>query len=107
LRAWIDGGAEWPESSDASVAAPPEHWAFRPPQRPEPPAIQSAEGCRNEIDLFVRAKLEEFGIEPSPEADRATLIRRLTLDLTGLAPTPEEVDEFVSDESPYAYERLV
>ena len=96
LDRWIREGADY---------AP--HWAFVPPERPEPPAVGRREWIRNPIDAFVLAKLEAAGLEPSPEADRATLIRRLHADLVGLPPTPAEVDAFVADGSPDAYERLV
>jgi hypothetical protein len=96
LRRWIDQGAEWRE-----------HWSFIPPQRPAPPAVKHEPLVRNPIDRFVLARLAAAGIEPSPPADRVTLIRRVTYDLTGLPPTPAEVDAFLADESPPAYERLV
>jgi len=83
------------------------HWAFQPVTSPPVPELRLASWAQNDIDRFVLAKLEAAGLKPSPEADRATLIRRLTLDLTGLPPTPEEVEAFVGDESPKAYETLV
>jgi hypothetical protein len=83
------------------------HWAFVTPERPEPPAVRRPAWVRNPIDAFVLAELEAAGLEPSPEADRPTLIRRLSADLIGLPPTPAEVDAFVADRSPDAYERLV
>ncbi len=88
-----------------SWAANPKHWAFVPPERPAVP--KSIAGTRNPIDAFVRARLVREGLNPSPEADRITLCRRLYLDLIGLPPTPKEVDEFVRDTTPDAYERLV
>lgn len=96
LDRWIQEGA---------VYAP--HWAFTPPVRPSPPAVRQADWPRNDIDRFVLAKIEAAGLAPAPEADRATLIRRLHADLTGLPPTPEEVDAFVADADPQAYEQLV
>jgi hypothetical protein len=96
LDRWIKEGAAYEP-----------HWAFVPPERPEPPAVQRREWVRNPIDAFVLAKLEEAGLAPSPEADRPTLIRRLHADLVGLPPTPAEVDAFVADAAPDAYERLV
>ena len=84
-----------------------DHWSFRPPGRPPLPAVENAGWPRNPIDRFVLARLEKEGLEPSPEADRATLIRRLSLDLIGLPPTLDEVDAFVADARPDAYERLV
>ena len=74
-----------------------EHWSFRPPRRPALPAVKNAGWPRNPIDHFVLARLEKEGLSPSPEADRATLIRRLSLDLTGLPPTIAEVDAFLAD----------
>ncbi len=96
LDRWIREGAEYQP-----------HWAFVTPERPEPPAVNRRTWVRNPIDAFVLAKLEALGLEPAPEADRATLIRRLHADLIGLPPTPAEVDAFVADASPDAYERLV
>jgi hypothetical protein len=96
LEQWINEGANYEP-----------HWAFAAPVRPSPPAVQKDEWVRNPIDRFVLAKLETEGMSPSPEADRVTLIKRLFIDLTGLPPTPEEVDAFVADTEPDAYERLV
>jgi hypothetical protein len=93
LRRWILAGAEYEP-----------HWAFIPPQRVEPPAVP---GAKLPIDRFVRARLLQQGIEPSPAADRATLIRRVTLDLIGLPPTPLEVDAFVNDSRADAFDRVV
>ena len=115
LRAWIDQGAEWPESATASEDGTREesgkaknsHWAFVPPRQPPVPKVRDHSWVRNPIDAFVLARLESEGVKPSPEADRVTLIRRLTLDLIGLPPTPEEVNQFVSDSRSDAYERLV
>ncbi len=89
-----------------AVAADPD-WAFRPPGNPTPPAVNDAAWVRDPIDRFILAKLEEKGLKPAPPADRRTLIRRATFDLTGLPPTPEEVEAFVADKSPDAYERLI
>jgi hypothetical protein len=83
------------------------YWAFVPPVRPDLPAVADADRARNPIDVFLLAALEDAGLAPSPEADRRTLIRRLSFDLTGLPPTPEEVEAFVEDPGPDAYERLV
>ncbi len=83
------------------------HWAFVPPRRVEPPVVKNRGWVRNPIDAFLLAGLEDLGIEPAAEADRATLIRRLRFDLTGLPPTPEEVNAFATDSTPDAYERLV
>ncbi len=99
LRAWIDQGAPYAL-----------HWAFVPPIKPEPPKVGDAAPSgwpRNPIDNFILARLVREGLHPSPEADKTTLIRRVTLDLTGLPPTPAEVDAFLSDKSPDAYEKVV
>ncbi|HVW03231.1 MAG TPA: PSD1 and planctomycete cytochrome C domain-containing protein, partial [Planctomycetaceae bacterium] len=110
LKAWVAAGAKSP--ADEDPAAPAEiqkstHWAFQPLNRPELPKVQRGEWVHTPIDAFILARLEQAGLAPSPEADRATLIRRLSLDLLGLLPSPAEVDAFVADESPDAYERLV
>ena len=110
LRAWIDQGAPWPESADVKAATQRPgngHWAFQPINRLQPSVVRNESWVRNPIDRFVLAKLESLGTRPSPEADRTTLIRRLSLDLLGLPPTPEEVDAFVGDSSPESYDRLV
>ncbi len=113
LRAWIDQGAHWAETaadaeSDLSSAPKePTHWSFRQLQRPELPAVEKSSWIRNHVDSFVLARLEAEGIEPSPEAPRATLARRVSLDLTGLPPDPAVVEGFVADRRPDAYERLV
>jgi len=97
LREWVKEGA---------VYRP--HWAFEKPSRPAPPAAaQSDPWAKTPIDTFILARLKKEGLHPSPEADRETLIRRVTLDLTGLLPTPAEVKAFVNDKSPQAYEHLV
>jgi mono/diheme cytochrome c family protein len=96
LRAWIAQGAAWQE-----------HWSFIPPVAADPPAVADDAWPRNDVDRFILARLEREGLAPSPEADRTTLIRRLSLDLTGLPPTVAEVDAFLADDAPGAYERLV
>lgn len=106
LASWIDQGAKWPDTVTQGTAPEPEHWAFRAVKRPDPPKAESG-WARNPIDAFILSKLKESKLEPSPEADRPTLIRRLSLDLIGLPPTPAEVDDFLNDKSPYAYERVV
>jgi len=107
LKAWIEQGAEWPASVGATVTATKVHWAFIPPERPALPPVKDAAWVKNPIDRFVLARLEKEGLTPSPEADRVTLLRRLSLDLTGLPPTVEEVDAFVRDKSKNAYEKQV
>ena len=84
-----------------------EHWAFTKPVRPPLPAVADTRWPRDDVDRFVLANLESDGLAPSPEADRPTLIRRVSLDLNGIPPTPAEVDAFVADHSPDAYEKVV
>ena len=96
LERWIAAGAEYQS-----------HWAFVAPKRPAEPAVQRADWIRNPIDRFVLARIEHEKLSPSPEADRATLIKRLSIDLTGLPPTPQEVDAFIADKDERAYEKLV
>lgn len=96
LKQWVAEGAEYKE-----------HWAFIAPQRPPLPKVAGKDWPLNAIDHFVLAKLESMGLEPSAEADRATLIRRVSFDLTGLPPTPDEIDAFVNDKSADAYEKVV
>jgi hypothetical protein len=107
LRAWIEQGAKWPQAAGGAVVrARSNHWSFQPIQRPTPPEVRQRAWVRNDIDRFVLARLEKEQIEPSPEADRVTLIRRLSFDLLGLPPSPREVDDFLHDKRPDAYERL-
>lgn len=101
LRAWIDQGAVWPEADVCK------HWAYLKPVRPALPRVNNGKWARSEIDDFILARLEAEHLAPSKEADRYALIRRLSLDLTGLPPTLEEVDAFVKDHSAKAYEKVV
>ena len=108
LRAWIDQGASWPDGVDLVKAVDPRnHWAFKAPVRPAEPKVKNKQWARNPIDAFILARLEQQKLSPSPEADRLTLLRRLSLDLTGLPPTLEEVDRFVANQSPDAYRNEV
>jgi len=107
IRAWIDAGAQGSESAATSQAKPQKHWAYIKPERPPIPAVKNTAWVRNPIDNFVLARLEKEALSPSPEADRETLIRRVSLDLIGLPPTPKEMDAFVADKSPNAYEKVV
>ena len=102
LRVWIAAGAPWPVHGSIAPDAPPPHLAFQPVRRPDLPS-----GDGHPIDRFVRARLGAEGLSPSPTAEPATLVRRVSLDLTGLPPTPEEVDSFLADRSEDAYLRLV
>jgi mono/diheme cytochrome c family protein len=96
LTRWVKEGAAYEP-----------HWSYIPPRRPALPAVKNAQWVRNPIDRFILAKLEAAGLQPAPEADRRTLARRLSLDLTGLPPDPADVERFVNDKSPDAYEKLV
>jgi hypothetical protein len=111
IRKWIEQGAVWPEDPQSAIRNPqsaiPQHWAFVKPVRPAPPQVQNKAWARTPIDAFILDRLEKQKLAPSPEADKITLIRRLSLDLTGLPPTIEEVDRFVKDNAEDAYARLV
>ncbi len=96
LERWIDEGANYSR-----------HWAFLAPAEPQIPEVTASDWIRGELDLFIAEELEEHGLEPAPEADPRTLIRRATLDLTGLPPSPSEVRAFLADQEPGAYERLI
>jgi hypothetical protein len=96
MKEWIDQGAKWEML-----------WSFTPPQNPPVPEVKDPAWPRNPIDNFVLARLESEGLKPSPDADKATLLRRVYFDLTGLPPTPTEIDAFLADRSPDAYERRV
>lgn len=131
VKSWIDQGAAWdsvsasPISSGAAVSTPAvrtpygvyterqitntdrQWWAFQKPARRNPPAVSDSRWNRNPIDAFIRASMNDKGLEAAPEADRGTLIRRAYLDLVGLLPPPAEVDAFVKDPAPNAYERVI
>lgn len=108
LRKWIDAGAKWPDELAGELNDPKRHWAFQPPHRPAVPQIQNPKSkIRNPIDAFVLERLAKENLTSSPEADKTTLIRRLSLDLIGLPPTIEEVDAFLADTSDDAYAKLV
>jgi len=96
LRHWIEAGAVWPP-----------HWSYAPLKAPQPPEVKDSEWCRTAIDRFVLARQQSAGVAPAVEADRYTLIRRLSLDLLGLMPAVDEADAFAADQAPDAYERLV
>ena len=101
IRAWIEQGAAWPEKE------PPKHWAYVPPQRPALPPVKNSKWVRTPIDRFVLSRLDKEKLKPSPEADRAILLRRVSLDLIGLPPTIAELEQFLTDRRSDAYERAV
>jgi hypothetical protein len=105
IEKWIAAGAQG--LPDAVIKVTSNHWAFQSPQRPAEPAVHQQSWVRNPIDRFILARLEKEGVRPSPEADRITLLRRASLDITGLSPTPDEVEAFLADTRPDAYERAV
>jgi cytochrome c553 len=117
LAAWIQAGAPWPDAAPVAVVSPggnslfgreqKEFWAFLPPVAASPPEVRDAARVRNPIDRFILAGLESRGLHPMPLADRRTLIRRVTLDLTGLPPRQEEVAEFLADQSENAFAKVV
>ncbi len=110
LERWIDAGAAWPDSASVANATIKKHWAYEKPVRPSVPTFDSAaqsSWVRNPIDAFILERLNQEKLKPAPEAEKATLIRRLSLDVIGLPPTPEEVAAFVNDTAPDAYDKLV
>jgi hypothetical protein len=96
VKRWIEQGANWPE-----------HWAYKPPTKPAPPAVRTAAWARNPIDRFILARLEAEKLTPAPAASKRTLIRRVALDLTGLPPTPADIERYIADRTPQAYEKMV
>jgi len=107
LIQWINSGLPWPDDSLPITSTGKSHWAFQAMQQPALPTPDRAEWIASPVDAFILAKLEQAGLQPSPEADRRTLIRRASFALTGLPPTPDEVTHFINDTDPRAYERLV
>jgi mono/diheme cytochrome c family protein len=116
LRVWITDGAAWPAVRVPGSFGKPkpeyeklkkEHWAFQPLARPTTPAVNDAAWAKDDADRFILAALEAKGLEPVGGADKVTLLRRVTFDLTGLPPTPAEIDAFLEDESPKAFEKVV
>ena len=118
LTEWVKRGAPWPAEKGTASAGPArpvfdlqkrkaEHWAWQPIRQQQAPAVKNAQWPRGPIDCFVLNKLESAGLSPAPDADRRTLIRRACFDLTGLPPTPQEVQAFVDDQSPKAFETVV
>ncbi|MFN0123985.1 MAG: DUF1549 domain-containing protein, partial [Blastocatellia bacterium] len=109
IKRWIDEGAAWPdgETGGQGDGEKRKHWAFVAPVRPALPVVADKAWVRNPVDAFVLARLEKENLKPAPAADKITLLRRLSFDLTGLPPTPEEVDAFLADKSSRAYEKQV
>lgn len=117
LEQWIEKGAPHPDSGQAKTVMPRrgsidleearQYWAFQPIQRPDIPTLEGSSGSSNPIDGFILSTLKEQGLVPNPPADRRTLIRRATFDLIGLPPTPDEVDAFLADTSPDAFEKVI
>ena len=107
IKRWIDEGADWPDAVGPIDAGIQKHWAFVAPLKAPLPKVENTAWANGAIDRFVLAKLDAEGLAPAPEADRTTLLRRLHLDITGLPPTPAEVDAFIADKSPRAYEKQV
>ena len=125
LERWVKDGATWSpspiatnkplvapvrpsaEAARSTTVAARREWSHRPVVRPSVPTAKQQDWCRNPIDAFLLNRLEKAGLKPAPEADRLTMIRRLCYDLTGLGPTPDEVDSFLADQRSDAYERLV
>ena len=106
LTAWAKAGAQWP-SAKTIVKPKGQFWAFVPPKNPTLPKVKNKAWAANPLDAFILAKLESKGLKPAPAADKRTLVRRATFDLTGLPPTTREVDAFLADNKPNAFERLV
>ncbi len=113
IARWIDEGASWPESDGATGRRGdgandlPNHWSYVKPRQAALPAVKNQAWVRNAVDAFILARLEKEGLRPSPAADKATLLRRVYLDVTGLPPTPPDLDAFIADTSPNAYEKVV
>jgi hypothetical protein len=108
IERWVKDGAIWPEASGAlPVANATTHWAFKPVVKPAPPDVKAGEWPRSDIDRFILARLEDKKLKPVPDAGKHHLLRRVTLDLTGLLPTLEEIATFEADSSPQAFERVV
>ena len=107
LVQWVKMGAPYPETSTARKAVARSPWAFEPIKNPPPPVVKTKVWPSTSIDPFILAKIEERGLQPAAPADKRTLIRRATFDLTGLPPTPEEIDAFVADRSKYAFAKVV
>lgn len=107
LSVWAKAGAPWPSTPKNTPKTKAPFWSFTAPKSPDLPTVKAKWWAHNPLDTFILAKLEEKGLKPAPPADRRTLIRRATFDLTGLPPTPQEVEAFLADKQPNAFERVV
>src|SRR5260221_3725015 len=107
LVKWVADGAFWPETPAPAQPSQSGFWAFQPVKKPAIPIVKNAAWPRSDIDRFILTRLEEKGLAPVRDADRYSLLRRVTIDLTGLLPTPAEIDAFIKDTSPEAFERVV
>ncbi|MFN0121161.1 MAG: PSD1 and planctomycete cytochrome C domain-containing protein [Blastocatellia bacterium] len=108
IRRWIDEGAVWPDAAAGTApSALPQHWAFAAPARPAVPATKNKTWARNPLDAFILARIEQNSLMPSAEAEKTTQLRRLSLDLTGLPPSIKEIDEFLADDSPNAWDKQI
>ena len=107
LKKWIEEGAAWPEGIAAAKKMETSWWSFKKVRRPPVPSLANQDGPINPIDAFVLVKLKEKGLRPAPKADKRTLLRRTYYDLIGLPPAPEQLDRFLKDTSPEAYEKVV
>ncbi len=110
IKKWIDGGAVWPEDSSLitqNSSLTSDHWAYKKISKPAIPSVKNSSWIRNPIDNFILARLEKEGMKPAPEAAKETLLRRVSFDLIGLPPSVKEIDDFLADNSPNAYEKVV
>src|SRR5262249_19595402 len=116
LKSWIRAGGVWPETKTSADAdgsnglftdEQKQFWAFQPIRDPSPPRVREVDWVRSPIDRFILTKLEERGLRPARPADKHTLLRRVTFDLTGLPPTPNEIDDYLRDTSPDAFEKVI
>ena len=107
IKAWIDQGVKYPQDEEIAGGVTSDHWAFQPVNRPDTPQVKNAGWVRNPIDAFILARLEKEGLSPSSEAEQQTLIRRLYLDLLGITPSIKEIELYVADIRPDAYDQLV
>ena len=102
IRRWIEAGAPGLPSAEEAARPGPDHWAFIPPERPQPPTVAHADQVRTDVDRFILAELERRGLQLAAPASATTLVRRVSIDLTGLPPSPEEIAAFLADTAPGA-----